>query len=304
LIIESWNPGARRLYGYEAAEIVGRSERDLCPRGDDRTFDTLVATVDRCGHAVSIDGQRRRKDGSIVQISFCLAPLRERDGRLTGYAVVATDMPQRKAEERTRQLLLGELDHRVKNTLAIVQSIASQTLRRSESLADFEPGFSGRLRALSAAHNGLSETAWRGASVASLVRDQLALDGAGAERCSYEGPDVWLDSRATIRLALVLHELATNARKYGALSVPEGRVDLGWTLEAGEPVPVMRLIWREVDGPPIGPPNRRGFGSIVIEQSLSADGGRADMRFESAGLSCTFEVPLRHYTQDENTVQS
>lgn len=305
LIIETWNSGARRLYGYEAAEIVGRSERDLYPDGAGEALDHLVADVKRRGHAVTADDTRRRKDGAIVQVIFCLAPLRDRDGRLTGYAAVAHDITRRKAEERTRQLLLGELNHRVKNTLAIVQSIAGQTLRRAASLAEFDAGFSGRLRALSTAHNVLTETAWRGASLNSLIRDQLALGGASVERYSSRGPEVWLDPQPAVRLALVLHELGTNARKYGALSVPEGRVDLTWEVEDTSPnphAPLLRLSWREVDGPRIAPPGRRGFGSLLIEQSLRADGGRADMRFEPEGLRCDFEVPLRHATQHETAV--
>ena len=247
----------------------------------------------RCGHAIAADDARRRNDGSIVQVIFSLAPLRDRDGRLTGYAAVAHDITERKAEEETRQLLLEELNHRVKNTLAIVQSLASQTLRRARNLAEFGSSFSGRLSALSNAHNILTETAWRGADLGSLVRDQLALGGAGSERYDCDGPEVWLDPQSAVRVALVLHELGTNARKYGALSVPEGRVTLAWEIDATDPVPLMRLHWREVDGPSIAPPRRRGFGSLLIEQSLRADGGSADMRFDPEGLLCTFRVPLR-----------
>ena len=292
LIIESWNSGARRLYGYEAADIIGKSERVLYPAGADGALDALVRQVLARGHAVTSDDSRRRKDGSIVQVIFCLAPLRDADGLLTGYAAVAHDITERKAQERTRQLLLGELNHRVKNTLAIVQSIASQTLRRAESLEEFGPSFSGRLSALSTAHNILTETSWSGANLGALVRDQLALGGATTERYTCDGPEVWLDPQPAVRLALVLYELGTNARKYGALSVPEGRVDLAWRIDTAESTPVIRLCWREVNGPRISAPRRRGFGSTLIERSLRADGGHADMRFEPDGLFCSFRFPL------------
>jgi PAS domain S-box-containing protein len=304
LIIETWNSGARRLYGYEAGEIIGRSERVLYPEGGQKALADLVEEVTRRGHAVTADEPRRRKDGSIVQVIFCLAPLRDQDGRLTGYAAVAHDITQRKAEEHTRQLLLGELNHRVKNTLAIVQSIASQTLRRARGLDDFEPSFTGRLRALSVAHNILTETAWRGANLGSLVREQLALGGAAAERYSCDGPEVWLDPHAAVRLALVLHELGTNARKHGALSVLEGRVNLAWHIERGDSIPVMKLRWAEVNGPRITPPERRGFGSLLIEQSLRADGGHAEMLFNPDGLLCTFEIPLREGMLDSGAAAS
>lgn len=298
LVIETWNSGARRLYGYEGSEIIGRSEFDLCPDEAVGPLTDLVADVLAKGHAITIDNSRRRKDGSIVQVIFCLAPLRDSDGRLTGYAAVAHDITERKAEERTRQLLLGELNHRVKNTLAMVQSIASQTLRRARSMDEFGPSFSGRLSALSTAHNILTATAWRGATLASLVRDQLELGGASSERYTCDGPEVWLAPQPAVRLALILHELGTNARKYGALSVPEGRVNLAWAIGEAEPTPVILLSWREVDGPPVAPPSRRGFGSLLIEESLRADGGWADMRFDPNGLLCKVRVPLRKGTPD------
>ena len=142
----------------------------------------------------------------------------------------------------------------------------------------------------------LTETSWRGASLASLIHDQLELGSASAERYRCDGPEVWLDPQSAVRLALVLHELGTNARKYGALSVPEGHVELAWAVEAG---PRLRLSWLEVGGPRIGPPSRRGFGSLLIEKSLRADGGRADMRFDADGLICTLEIPLRNAMQDD-----
>lgn len=304
LIIETWNSGARRLYGYEAAEIIGRSELELCLDGAGSALADLVAEVRARGHAVTVDDSRRRKDGSIVQVIFCLAPLRDAEGRLTGYTAVAHDITERKAEEKTRQLLLGELNHRVKNTLAMVQSIASQTLRRVRTLDEFGPSFSGRLSALSTAHNMLTATSWRGATVASLVREQLELGGAAAERYRCEGPEVWLAPQPAVRLALVLHELGTNARKHGALSVPGGRVDLAWQIRDCGPLPIILLLWREVDGPPVSPPARRGFGSLLIEQSLRADGGIVDMRFEPDGLRCKVQVPLRHAGADQGVAVS
>jgi PAS domain S-box-containing protein len=305
LAIETWNPGARLLYGYDAGEIIGRSERDLYPDGNGAALDDLVETVRQCGHAVTIDDSRCRKDGSIVQVIFCLAPLRDGDGRLTGYAAVAHDITERKHQEQTRQLLVGELNHRVKNTLAIVQAMASQTLQRSTGLADFLPNFTGRLRALSAAHNVLTNTAWRGASLASLVQDQLELGDSSIGRYQFSGPDVWLDPQSAIRLALVLHELGTNAHKHGALSVPEGRVSLTWRADRAtasrtmvrQPVvrqPMVRLCWHELHGPRIGEPRQRGFGSLMIEQSLRPDGGGAELKFQPAGLLCRFRVPIRN----------
>ena len=283
LIVQSWNPGAERLYGYTAAEIIGRPLRDLCYDDAYAAVEEFVREVRRRGSALSIDTCRKRKDGSRVDIIFCLAPLLDGDGRLTGYATIAHDITERKAQEKLRQLLFEELNHRVKNTLAIVQSIARFTERQSESLEDFGPAFSGRIQALAGAHSILTTTSWEGADLHTLAGSQLLLS-TQEDRYSVAGPEVKLQPQAAINLALVMHELGTNASKYGALSVDGGRVDLTWETPGGR---VLKLRWAEAGGPRVSPRTRRGFGSFIIEESLGGIDGQAVMNFARRGSFAT-----------------
>ncbi len=247
------------------------------------------------GTPLSRDARRLRKDGSLVEVILCLAPLRDRDGKLTGYAAIAHDITTRKAQEKTRQLLLDELNHRVKNTLAMVQSIARLTLRQTKSPEDFAASFTGRIQALAGAHDVLTASSWHGASIASLVRDQLILGDTGLGRINSSGPSVKLDPQTAVALSLVLHELGTNANKYGALAAASGNVDLSWeTAESGK---VLNMRWQELGGPRVTEPNKRGFGTFIIEQSLNGLDGEAQLRFEPAGLVCDMWLPIRKAKQ-------
>jgi two-component sensor histidine kinase len=240
---------------------------------------------------MSYDAKRLRKDGSAVHVIFYLAPLQDGQGCLTGYAAIAHDITERKAEEETRRLLVDELNHRVKNTLAIVQSIARQTLSQAQNTEDFGASFTGRIQALAGAHNILTASSWQAAGLERLVREQLILGGVSKERFSCSGPKVSLFPQAAVTLALVLHELGTNARKYGALSIPSGIVKLNWEVDGAEPA--VNLRWQEEGGPPVVAPTRRGFGSLMIERSLKGVGGEVDLRFDPGGLSCAIRLPLR-----------
>jgi PAS domain S-box-containing protein len=291
LVIESWNPGAEKLYGYAAAEMIGRPESDLCPPDEREALKALASAVAASGEARACDALRRRKDGSTVHVIFRLAPLRDGDGHLTGYAAIAHDITERKSQEKTRQLLLDELNHRVKNTLAMVQAIARLTLRQSKNPENFAESFTGRIQALAGAHDVLTASSWHGADLKSLVKDQLILGEPGEGRFRCAGPAIKLNPQAAVGLSLVLHELGTNANKYGALSVPAGHVDLTWVLE--EDGKVLRLRWQEADGPPVSEPTRRGFGTFIIEQSLSNLDGVADMRYPSTGFVCELRLPIK-----------
>ncbi len=298
LIIESWNPGAAELYGYAPIEIIGRPERDLCPEDEVEALQKLVDEVRECGHALSRDARRLRKDGSVVQVIFCLAPLRDGNDQLTGYAAIAYDITERKAQEKTRQLLLDELNHRVKNTLAMVQSIARLTLRQTKSPEDFAASFSGRIQALAGAHDVLTASSWQGADLGSLVKDQLIISDASEGRFRCSGPSVKLEPQAAVGLSLVLHELGTNASKYGSLSAATGHVNLSWKTEDGGNA--LKLRWQEANGPKVTEPSRRGFGTFIIEQSLSGLDGGAELRFEPTGLVCEMRLPIRRAKPPSN----
>jgi two-component sensor histidine kinase len=194
--------------------------------------------------------------------------------------------------EMLHDLLINELNHRVKNTLATVQSIASQTLRRSDNPAEAIDKFSARLVSLGRTHNVLSEEKWESAQVHELIDSTLApyasQDGA---RIHAAGPDLRLAPRAALTVAMALHELATNAAKYGALSNDRGQIFIDWS--AGDATGQFRLTWREVGGPPVAAPARSGFGSKLIESGPGQIGGAATLEFRPEGVVCTLVCPLK-----------
>ncbi len=212
--------------------------------------------------------------------------------RLTG---VSIDVSDRKFDEARLTLMLDELNHRVKNTLATVQAIAGQTLRKTVRPAAFEKAFRGRLNALAATHELLTQASWVGASLRDIVGRALAPHaGEGdEERARVEGPLVMLDPTNAVTLHMAFHELATNAAKYGSLSTPEGRVDVTWRIILEEDRRVLELEWRESGGPPVSPPARRGFGSRLIEQGLARQlDAEVALAFEAHGVACRLRMPL------------
>jgi two-component sensor histidine kinase len=195
--------------------------------------------------------------------------------------------------EMLHDLLINELNHRVKNTLATVQSIASQTLRRTDNPAEAIDKFSARLVSLGRTHNVLSEQKWESAQVRELVDGALApYAGKDGTRIHATGPDIRLAPRSALTVAMALHELATNAAKYGALSSDRGQVHIDWTSANGADGP-FRLIWREVGGPPVAARGRTGFGSRLIESGTDQIGGSATLEFNPSGVVCTLECPLQ-----------
>lgn len=199
------------------------------------------------------------------------------------------NLENERAREHQR-LLLNELNHRVKNTLSTVQSIALQTARQTGAPDGFMTAFEGRLLSLSKTHSALMNEEWEGAALREVLESELLHFGEG--RIALNGPPVMLPARAALALGLVIHELATNASKYGALSSPTGRVAVTWALDDGD-LP-LRLEWIERDGPQVSPPTRRGFGSRLIERSLISElAGEVETTYESAGFRLTTRVALR-----------
>ena len=213
---------------------------------------------------------------------------------------VAHDITSRKQAERTQQLLMGELNHRVKNTLATVQAIAQQTLRHNDDPAQFAISFTGRIQALSSAHSMLSDATWKGADMRELIRDQMSLGAIDERRISVTGPAIRLEPQHALYVALMLHELATNANKYGALSQPEGTIAAAWSVLDDQ----LKLTWVERGGPRVCEPARRGFGTTLIEQTARADGGDARVDYDEKGVSWEITLPYcRNGSLKKATVQ-
>jgi PAS domain S-box-containing protein len=213
---------------------------------------------------------------------------RDKPIRLIGAHI---DITERKEAEAQQRLLMQELSHRVKNSLAMVQAIASNTLRNATSLESAREAFSQRLAALARAHDLLVGGNWANAALSELVESIVGIQGQ-PERFLREGPEVMLGSKAALALTLILHELATNAVKYGSLSNAGGRVRLTWRLDEIDGEPQFRLRWQEEGGPEVAPPTRRGFGSRLIERTFPTVKGNAELAYPPTGVVFTLDAPL------------
>jgi PAS domain S-box-containing protein len=292
--IRSWNRGAEALFGYSEEEALAADYRLLVPEdageGQGASFERALA-----GEAVQFDTVRLAKGGRRIEVAITASRMLARDGSVLGVAGVMRDVSERKRAETYQRLLVNELNHRVKNTLAIVQAIAHQSFSAGRDMEEAKAAFEGRLTALSAAHDVLTRESWESASMLRIVEDALAPYRGGAGRFRIAGEDLRLPPKTAVSLALAIHELATNAVKYGALSVDGGFVEVEWrvTPTAGERGGRLHFQWREQGGPPVEAPSRRGFGTRLIERSLAAEfEGEVGIEFRPEGVVCTVDAPL------------
>src|SRR3984893_10919755 len=289
--VTSWNAAATRLFGYAPEEMIGQPITRIIPPELHADEDHILAQLRRGEHIDHYETVRVAKDGRRVEVSLCVSPLRDKTGKVIGASKIARDISERKQAEMLQRLLVQELNHRVKNTLATIQAIANQSMRRARSPAEFVKGFSGRVQALARTHDLLTQTRLQGAENMDLVRDQVLLGGGDDRRGEIAGPTFMLDAQATMNLALVVHELATNARKYGALSNPDGRLSVTWETRTKHERQ-LGPAWSETGGRKAAVPRERGFGTTLIEQTLKAHGGTASIRYGAEGMSGTFTLPL------------
>jgi PAS domain S-box-containing protein len=288
-VITDCNPAAAAAIELPREEIVGRSMGDfLAPGMMEQARAMLERKMVEGGttrHELVVVSQSGRHLQWDVNSTLTLDPA----GKPVGLHAIARDVTERRRAEERQRLLVNELNHRVKNTLALVQGLALQSFKSGRDMADAREAFQQRLAALAAAHDLLTRESWEGATLGELMREALALYDGGEERISWSGPPARLNPKAAVSLVMALHELCTNAAKYGALSVPEGRVALGWRVEGDR----LHLEWRERGGPPVRPPERRGFGFRMIERALAADmAGGAKLDFEPEGLVCRIDATL------------
>ena len=291
--IQSVNHEAERLFGYAHDELIGHNVKILTTAPDAERHDCYLARYLRTGEARIIGSGRevtgRRKDGSTFPLFLSIGQFTlEGERHFTG---IVRDITERKRAEDRQRLLAAEVDHRAKNLLATIQAMVLMTKRDAVSVADFAGTLVGRLHALGRAHDLLARDKWTGASVHEVIRNEFqAYAGADGARVSVVGEDAPLSARSAQTLSLALHELTTNAAKYGALSVPEGRVEIRSTVNGQE----LRLTWTETGGPEVRPPATQGFGSVIVERSIAHElGGDAELHFEPSGLRCNMRIPLR-----------
>ncbi len=290
MTITSWNQGAERLYGYSAEEAIGQSVTILVP-GDRPAEEAKIIRRIRQGQRIEPhETRRRRKDGRVIDVSLTVSPVLDEHGNIIGASKIAHDITARKETERLQQILMGEMKHRVKNILATVQAVARQTFGSDPDLQAASEAFELRLLSLANAHDLLSRETWDGAELLAVIAAALA--PYREEQFEVGGPRVSLSPRVVLAMSLALHELVTNAIKYGALKHPDGRVAIAWEVQAGD-LPRCVLRWQERGGPPVAVPERKGFGTRLIEGVLAAElDGDVQIEYEPSGLVCTIDAPV------------
>jgi PAS domain S-box-containing protein len=292
-IITSWNPAAKKLFGYSADEIVGCPITTLAAPDREHEMPAILERIRRGEKVDHYETVRRRKDGSLVDISLTVSPIRDEMGRIVGASKIARDITARKQVEERQRRLTSELSHRVKNVLSVVQVLAERSCANATSVAACLERFRGRLQALGAAHTALVAGNWNSASLTALVQATLEPYVAEHDRIHRNVQDLPLDPEAALTLAIGLHELATNAAKYGALSSPNGRITLTGRVEARDGRDELHLVWQEDGGPAVKPPTAAGFGTTMLGYSLEYQHkGRAELDWRQEGLVCRIMLPF------------
>lgn len=289
MTITNWNAAAEKLYGYSHDEAVGKSVLMLVPE-ERRDEEPEILRKVSAGKVVEpYETQRRRRDGRLVDVQLSVSPIYDSRGKTIGASKMAQDITARKEAERLQTVLTSELNHRVKNAFSTVIAIARQTLDRDETGRDQVTAFQERLISMAKAHDLLTHRDWQRADLWELVKQ--VLEPYPPERFEIEGCAVLLPQKAVVSFSLAIHELATNAAKYGALSVAQGKVSISWSYE--EPRGRLRFKWAERDGPTVLLPERRGFGSRLVERLLAAElNGLSTISYNPTGVICEIEAIL------------
>jgi PAS domain S-box-containing protein len=294
--------GKLEYINHAMAQALGRPRRELLGDGwlasvDPQDLPRLLQTrAEARATYGSVHGEVRfrRPDGSVRILALLGHPRFDAKGKFCGHVGIMSDVTEAREAERRQQLLINELNHRVKNTLSTVQSLVRLTLRDFKLPDEVEQAVTERLMALSGAHDVLSREKWQDAELTDLV-DEVTRPYAETGRISVSGPHVRISPRTAIALGMALHELTTNAVKHGALSNDEGRVGLSWTRKDG----AIDLQWRERGGPRVGPPRLSGFGSRLLSRGLAGELGRsAELTYAPEGLSCQISAPAESAPAD------
>jgi PAS domain S-box-containing protein len=298
--IEFMSPGALQAMEVEDAEaIIGTSWLAFWHE-DAEAHVQAAAAIDAAkdGKFGVFEGSRRTRQGQPGWWEVTVSPILGPSGRPARLLVIGRDSTARKRAEQSQQILLQELHHRVRNMLAMVMAITSQTLSRARSISEGRLAVEQRLMALAEAHNLVRDGGAEGANLRQIINGAIQPYNAEPPRFAISGADTSLSSHAALAIAMALHELCTNAVKYGALSTESGKVDIAWRIDDAR----FHLRWRERGGPAVEPPARRSFGMRVIEASFRDQlGGEVDISFEPAGVVCVVEAPLAALQDKEKT---
>lgn len=274
-----FNRAAEAYFGVSREFLLGKVMWEVFPQGVGTPFERACRLARDEGITSAFETRSRMRPDRIVELSICPMP----DG---GVAVVLNDITERRRAEEARELLIREVDHRARNMLSVVQSIIQLT--PAPNLAVYREMVLGRVAALARAQSMLANSRWEGASLAEVVRDGLAALGR-PEACEVDGPEIGLAPDQVQSVSMIVHELATNARKHGAFSIESGRVAVTWTVRPNKGA---RLVWKETGGPACAPPTRRGFGSRLIHDLARQLGGEAHFHWRGEGLEVELTAPL------------
>jgi PAS domain S-box-containing protein len=284
------------IAGRDVDSIIGNTDESVLDGESLVAASALKRSVLETGTPSETDVSIRVQAGDVHWYDLHVEPLRDVTGDVTGLIGAAIDVTSRKEDEAHLRLLMRELTHRSKNLLAVIQAMARQTARHARSVEQFLEQFEARLQALATSHDVLIEEGWHGASLGELVSLQLRrLLDSPLDQVTIEGPTVLLKPEAAQALGIAFHELAVNATKFGALSVPTGRVKVSWRRVADPQGDSVDLRWEERDGPEVATPVQRRFGSVIIERYLAhAIDGEVQLSFPREGVVCTFHIPPAH----------
>jgi PAS domain S-box-containing protein len=287
-IINSWNKGAERVFGYTADEAIGRPITIVIPEERHSEETDILARIGRGERIDHFETIRQRKDGTRITVSLTVSPVKNAEGRIVGASKIARDITEQRQSQELVATLAREAEHRSKNLLANVQ--ATVNLSQADTPAGLKQAIEGRIQALANVHSLFVESRWTGAELSTIASRELAPYAEMPDgRVRLSGPPVLLEPNTAQAIAVTLHELATNAAKYGALSVASGRVALDWTRQADGP---LRLRWSETGGPAVKAPSRKGFGGRIIERMIAQLKGTTHFDWRPEGLACEITVLL------------
>lgn len=288
------NDSFLKLTGYDRDEVLAQSFNILLAAGCDADSMRQIEIAFETETDDTEIHYRRKDDGEFWATMF-VSPVKDESGKIVQQFVSLMDTTRHKTAQTNAAMLIDELNHRVKNTLATVQSIVTQAVRNSSDPQIVKESIESRIAALSRSHDLLGREKWDGAGLHDLVEQALepfTVTEGRTERFTIDGKNIRLSPKATLALGIAFNELATNAVKYGAFSNEAGTISIKWTLEAKPDGRWLCLHWRETGGPPVSPPTRRGFGSRVIEQGLAHElHGKISLDFQPQGIVCTISVP-------------
>jgi PAS domain S-box-containing protein len=298
------NAAFLRMLGFEREEdVLGKDVHELVhrslPEGFSHARDEcpVLRTARNGTHAHVIDEHYVRRDGKALPVEYWVRPI-VREGQIEGAVCTFVDATGHQESQARQQLMNREMAHRMKNTLAMVQAIVGQTLRRTRDPQQAVQSINQRLAALGHAHTALTRTRWGNASIMDVIEGAIAAHRTDAARIRLNGPKMDLGAKAVMAITLALHELSTNAAKYGALSNDGGTVAIDWSVAGGAADARFRLSWTERGGPPVSPPQQKGFGSRLVAEGIGADlRGEAALAFDPGGVRWTLDAPLAAITQ-------